>query len=842
MTTGSFKFLSLLVVIAAGGAVAWQVHQNIVQSQNQTAENDSSDVASDRDETLADDDAEDDLSTGVALASWDEDDHAEPKLASPSLDKFQRSPAPKSQGTPIPARKASRDDSESTAEASPDADSAGTADDPFAEDAPPRRIASVVLPEDDASTSREETDASEAEPHHDAATDPFDESSSVLLVGSKETKSDDGPSLAADAHDESASADDPFAGAAPPDFGEDDAAKKTNEAAMTSGDEAKSDDSATPIEDETPFPPRREQAPKQARSPRTPRQPATFDTDDAPSNEENPPSLPAPKLGVPTALPEEHPESDREAPAEESESRARPAPRKGKDASPANAPRLLPVPDPGDDAAATSTPRPTSPSPLPDAETTDRVRGDDLRGDGMPEHDVPKGLLQPRLTIEKIAPKQAVLGQPLVYSVVVKNTGTADAHHVTVEDRIPKGTKLEGTSPRAELVEKKLVWRLGTLKPDEQKKISIKVIPQEQGPIGSVAKVNFVAEVAAEIEVTAPQLALSVESASQVRLGEKLSLLFKVRNTGGADAQNVVLRNIIPEGLRHPAGADLEYAIGTLPAKETREVKLELVAVKNGKVVNKAVITADGGILLEEETPVEVIGEQLLLTRTGKNRLFVDKPAVFTSTVTNEGTAPATKVMVAEVVPAGLEFVSASDNGKYDPATRAVTWSVGPIGPGEERKLSTKLLPKQLGEYRATVTVTGPAGGVATVDAELKVDGFPAVSVESKSDSRLISVGELATIRITCKNQGTAAAKNVILSAELPPELRFVEARGPTSWSQQGNIITFEAMESFDAGDTASFELQVEGLAEGDTPIELQLASDHLKRPLHRDEPIRVAP
>jgi uncharacterized repeat protein (TIGR01451 family) len=113
------------------------------------------------------------------------------------------------------------------------------------------------------------------------------------------------------------------------------------------------------------------------------------------------------------------------------------------------------------------------------------LKEDELHGDGTPDRDAPKGLQQPRLTIEKIAPKQAIVGQPLIYSVVVKNVGSAEAHQVTVEDRIPKGTKLEGTSPRAELIDKKLVWRLGT--PGRTKK-SPSSSSRRAGPIGSVAK------------------------------------------------------------------------------------------------------------------------------------------------------------------------------------------------------------------------------------------------------------------------------------------------------------------------------------------------------------------
>ena len=65
------------------------------------------------------------------------------------------------------------------------------------------------------------------------------------------------------------------------------------------------------------------------------------------------------------------------------------------------------------------------------------------------------------------------------------------AHNVVIEDRIPKGSELLGTSPRAELVGKRLIWNEPALKPNEEKKISIKVVPKQEGPIGSVARVYF---------------------------------------------------------------------------------------------------------------------------------------------------------------------------------------------------------------------------------------------------------------------------------------------------------------------------------------------------------------
>ncbi|MBM4074166.1 MAG: hypothetical protein FJ267_00805, partial [Planctomycetes bacterium] len=83
------------------------------------------------------------------------------------------------------------------------------------------------------------------------------------------------------------------------------------------------------------------------------------------------------------------------------------------------------------------------PEPTPRDDSNSELQSD-LIGDGTVTDAVPRGIQQPRLTIEKIAPKKAVLGEPLVYSVVVKNVGEIDASKVVVEDRIPKGTELIG--------------------------------------------------------------------------------------------------------------------------------------------------------------------------------------------------------------------------------------------------------------------------------------------------------------------------------------------------------------------------------------------------------------
>ena len=162
----------------------------------------------------------------------------------------------------------------------------------------------------------------------------------------------------------------------------------------------------------------------------------------------------------------------------------------------------------------------------------DRVMPVDMVGDGVAGDASQRGIQQPRVTIEKVAQQQAVLEQPLVYTIIVKNTGTVDALNVVIEDRIPKGTELLGTSPRAELVGKRLIWNELVLKPNEEKKISIKVVPKQEGPIGSVARVYFATEVSAEIVVAAPQLEFTVKTPREVRIGQSFDLVFNLKNVG----------------------------------------------------------------------------------------------------------------------------------------------------------------------------------------------------------------------------------------------------------------------------------------------------------------------
>lgn len=544
----------------------------------------------------------------------------------------------------------------------------------------------------------------------------------------------------------------------------------------------------------------------------------------------------APELGRPEPMPTRSepklPKLPTEVPLDEFPE-APPAVKNVPKAVPDRSPDPIPVREPAPDRRPLPERNP-NPNRLPDPVDSDFI------GDGTVDRTSPRGVQQARVTIEKIAPQQATLGEKLVYSVIVKNVGGIDATQVIVEDRIPKGTELDGTAPRAEIIDKKLIWKIGTLRPNEEKKISIRVIPRQEGPIGSLARVSFATEVAAEIQIAAPQLSFDVKAPRQARMGETIELTFTLKNTGTAAASNLSVRDLVPPGLKHEASSDIECPIGKLAPGETREIVLSVTAIKPGKATNRATLLSNGEMAQELESVIEVIGEQLVLTPSGNTKIYVDRPAVFTNSVKNEGNAQVKQVRVSEIVPSSMDFVEASDGGRFDPVQRAIHWDLGALPPGAETAVSSKLIARVPGAQQLKISAAGPAGSTALVNWPVDAVGRPELQIETVSRTGTINVGDRLTSKIQLKNHGSAAANNVSLSLRLPRELKLIEVRG-SQYSVRDNAIVFAPVSTIGPREQAAFEVVMEAIAEADAQMNLEISADHLSKPARRSETVQIA-
>ncbi len=472
------------------------------------------------------------------------------------------------------------------------------------------------------------------------------------------------------------------------------------------------------------------------------------------------------------------------------------------------------------------------------------VRSNTFDGIGTVTADSPTGTQQAQVTIEKIAPPDAVLNKPLVYSIKVSNIGQSPAENVVVKDMTPKGSRLEGTKPQAELDEneQKLVWRLGKMGPGEERTIQVKIVPTEARQIGSVATVTFEAAVAARTNITAPDLKLTVQGPGEVRVGEKAAYRFTLTNVGSADASGVYIRNLIPKGFQHPRGDDLEYEVGNLPKGQSRDVNLTLLAVAAGQYDNRAILGAEGDISIEAKKSVSVLTSRLKVHRQGPENRFVGRTAQFTNTIINESSEPVQNITVQETVPDGVEFLQASDGGQFNTQTRTITWQIPGLNPGQKRHLQTEVQPVTPGEKTTSIKAFDARQDMTEATSQMLVAGFSSLTIDVAHAGTPVPVGEEVALRLTIRNRGTAAAKNVQAFVEIPPEMQFVDAKGPVRHRLVGtHTIEFHTLNTLDVNGEEQFDIVLSAAHQGrDARVRVKLTSAELDGPLNKEESVVI--
>lgn len=458
-------------------------------------------------------------------------------------------------------------------------------------------------------------------------------------------------------------------------------------------------------------------------------------------------------------------------------------------------------------------------------------------GSATPPASGPGNTQRPELTIEKIAPSEATLGKSMIYSIVIANRGSNSASQVVVEDQVPKGTKLVGTIPQAELIGTRLLWRLGAMPAGDEKKILVKVVPIEEGPVGSVATVSFVSEVSSRTEVVSPRqvvLKVQVTGPEQVQVGEPVLFKFKITNEGTKDATEVVLQDVMTIGFGHPDGRDLTNPIGSIPAGESFEAELELTALEPGRQTNRVIVTAADGLRAEALANVEVIESRgLKVNVVSAPPKPVGQKVTQMIRVANESTQPLQNATVTLVLHEAVNFTAASPGAQYDQESRVVRWPLRNVQPGEELLLEASLIPTSPGVHANLVQLEQANQEKQQIDAKVEARGVATLRLELDSIPPSVTPGEEFAVQVTVLNKGTGPDSNVSIALVLPPELEFIRSVGPVKplppqASSSGRRTTFQTIPEIGEKASVDFQVTLRARSAGKPKLRAEVKSDQL--------------
>ncbi|TWT38479.1 DUF11 domain-containing protein [Blastopirellula retiformator] len=462
-------------------------------------------------------------------------------------------------------------------------------------------------------------------------------------------------------------------------------------------------------------------------------------------------------------------------------------------------------------------------------------------GIGKPGDAKHEGLQQPSITIEKQAPVEIQVGKAATFAVVIKNVGQATAHDVVIRDSVPAGTALVSTTPVAESnASGELLWKIGQIAPGEEKRLTMELMPQAEGDVGSVATVSFAAHATVRSRVTKPELTIEQTAAPTVLIGDNLLLAITVSNPGTGPATGVVLEEVVPANFTHPAGSELEFEIGTLKPGETRSLELVLNASKAGQTQNVLGIRGDGNLQTQTELNVEVIAPELEVSMVGPKLRYLDRPAKYQVSISNPGTAPAQDIDLITYLPKGMKFVDANNAGQYDANQHAIYWNLQELPPSQSGTVELTALPVEPGDQKIRVEGSARMGLAAQNETLVQVEGIAALFFEVADQADPIELGKDTTYDVRVVNQGSKTATNVRVAAILPPGMQGVEAAGAAKGLVSGNEIVFEPLARLLPKGEETFRIKVKGVQAGDQRIKVQVSSDEIPQPITKEESTRV--
>ena len=392
--------------------------------------------------------------------------------------------------------------------------------------------------------------------------------------------------------------------------------------------------------------------------------------------------------------------------------------------------------------------------------------------------------------VPEITPKKDVnnttpnFGENVAYTIVVSNDGISDAKQVVITDTLAKGLKFLGANYNGVYDENThtVTW---TLDIDSGKTVELKVNVTVED-YGVLVNRVTVGDKISSVDIAVPEIIPDkTANVTDANFGDNVTYTVTVTNDGDVDASQVVIVDQLGNGLKYVSSSDggvwdektnTVTWIVDLAKGESQTFYVTAVAEAYGVLTNDVTVgdkTASADVVVPEIIPDK--------TANITNPNFGDK-VDYTVTVTNDGIGDANNVVIVDRLGEGLTFVSASDNGVWDPVKRTVTWIVD-LAKGESKVFSVIAIVSGYGNVTNSLVVGNKTTGVNVTVPEIIPDKTANISNPNFGDN--------VNYTVTVTNDGIGDAKDVVVRDVLGEGLKFVSATGEYTWDEDSRTVTW---------------------------------------------------
>jgi uncharacterized repeat protein (TIGR01451 family) len=409
------------------------------------------------------------------------------------------------------------------------------------------------------------------------------------------------------------------------------------------------------------------------------------------------------------------------------------------------------------------------------------------------------------------APAFVNQGSLINYSIQVDNEGPDAAPLTVLTVQLPPQSTLMSSTPGASSrTGNTLTFNLGTLNNQSSRPVTVRVRPDVVGNMTLRASItngerdpdttNNAAQATTRVDAVADLAVNLIDTPDPATVNGNVTYVATVINRGPSTARNVQLRvnlpsqstfvSSTPAALR--SGNVLTLNLGTLASRAMVRVLVVFRASAAGTLSGSAVVSGREADLVSANntattvTTVRASADVSLRMTVSPAAVYVGQNLNFVLAVANNG--PSSSIAtVQQTLPTGVTFVSASDGGTR--AGSVVTWNLGTLAAGASRRLSVVVRSTRAGSLSSSAQVFGsvfdatPANNTATATATASLE-VTDLAIENVDLVDPVPSGGQTTYRLTVRNIGRDAARNVTVSNVWPAGVQFVSALKPVGTVQ----------------------------------------------------------
>ena len=406
--------------------------------------------------------------------------------------------------------------------------------------------------------------------------------------------------------------------------------------------------------------------------------------------------------------------------------------------------------------------------------------------------------LQINKTVTNINP---AYNSDITYTITVKNNGPSTALHVFVNETLPDGLILKSSHATAGTYYNSTngIWTIGTMDNGTTVTLTLTVTVNKTGNISNYVNVtsscndtnssndNYTLNIT--VNKTVDLSIIKTASVYDLYPGDRLTYTITVSNYGPDNATGVNVTDLLPTGVTYISDNSSNaydkntgiWTIGNLTKGQSISLTITVEVHQIGGITNYADVTGN-----EDETDLNNNHAQVTVNDITTD-LFVNKtvsnnnPDVgdiinYTITVGNNGPYTSNGIIVNEVLPNGLIYISDDSNGAYNKTTGV--WTIGGLNNGETASLKITVRVNNTGVISNNVNVTGTEPetnynnnhytlNITVPYADLSINKTIILINNTQYQSNISYV-------ITVVNNGIDTAKNILVNDSLPEGLIYI--------------------------------------------------------------------